>query len=85
MRLVELHTTACLKRIFSLAFYTADYPVFKPPPLGFFGIGGGIGGIVDKNVEVRFGTGKVEAVTIPHAVMCANDKDFAYVGVFVGR
>ena len=49
--------TACLKRIFSLAFHATNDPVFKTPPLGFFGIGGGIGGIVDKNIEVGFGTG----------------------------
>ena len=85
MRLVEMHTTACLKRIFCLAFYTADYPVFKPPPFGFFGISSWIGSIVDKNIEVGFGTGQVEAEPISHAVMRADDKDFAYVGMLVGR
>ena len=85
MRLVELHTTACLKRIFPLAFHATNDPIFKTPPFGFFGIGGGIGSIVDKNIEVGFGTGKVEAEPISHAVMRADNKDFAYVGVFVGR
>ena len=77
--------TACLKRIFSLAFHTTDDPVFKPSPLGFLSIGGGIGGIVDKNIKVGFGTGQVKAEPIPHAMMSADDKDFTYVGVFVRR
>ena len=38
-----------------------------------------------KNVEVRFGTGKVKAEPISHTVMCADDKDFTYVWVFVRR
>ena len=56
MRLV-IQATACLKSIFSLAFHATDDPIFKTPPFGFFGIGGGIGSIVDKNIEVGLGTG----------------------------
>ena len=74
-----------LKRIFSPTFHATDDPIFKLSPLGLFGIGGGIGGIVDKNIEVGFGAGQVEAEPISHAVMRSDDKDFAYVGVFVRR
>ena len=84
-QLVGMQAAVCLKSIFSLAFHATNDPVFKTPPFGFFGIGGGIGGIVDKNIEVGFGTGQVEAEPISHTVMRADDKDFAYIGVFVRR
>ena len=69
-----------------MRLHALDYPVVKPSPLRFTGVGGRDGSIVDKNIKIGFAAAAVKAKPIAHALMHADDENIAdVVGLFFWR
>ena len=69
-----------------MRLHALDYPVVKPSPLRFLGVGGGVRPIVDKNIKIRLATAAVKAKPIAHALMRADDENIAHIiGQLFGR